>query len=218
MCGLIGYNLFATQCGIIFVTAVSSFPHHSHTPLPSHPQSGGECVRYGDLDLFLLGLQLGDLLPLFQNHRVKFSDLLSMTDRDLEQVRPQHSLSLSLPSLLASSLPTPSIPFSLFTSYPLTPFFFISLSSFPMFLLLFSPPPILVLPSSSSFLPPFHFSISSLLNFSPDSLLSPLSLLLSLTRWVCHRLVCASVSWTVFWRSTRNSGTCLATTSPTTEP
>jgi len=43
-------------------------------------------VQYGDLDLFLLGLKLGDLISLFQTHRVKFSDLLSMTDRDLEQV------------------------------------------------------------------------------------------------------------------------------------
>lgn len=43
-------------------------------------------MQYGDLDLFLLGLKLGDLISLFQAHRVKFSDLLSMTDRDLEQV------------------------------------------------------------------------------------------------------------------------------------
>ena len=176
--------MFATKCGIIFVTVVSS-PHHSYTPPPSHPQSGGECVRYGDLDIFLLGLQLGDLLPLFQSHRVKFSDLLSMTDRDLEQVRPQHSLSLSLPY---------SIPLSLFSSYPL--------------------------PLTPFFSPPFPFLLFlSLLAFSPShSPSSSPSLLLSLTRWVCHRLVCASVSWTVFWRSTRNSGTCLVTTSPTTEP
>ena len=56
-------------------------------PPPSQPLTGvGECVHYGDLDLFLLGLKLGDLISLFQTHRVKFSDLLSMTDRDLEQV------------------------------------------------------------------------------------------------------------------------------------
>ena len=186
------------QCKTIFVNCCFSSPHHSHTPPPSHPQSGGECVRYGDLDLFLLGLQLGDLLPLFQSHRVKFSDLLSMTDRDLEQVRPQHSLSFSLPSLLGFSLPY-SIPLSLFSSYPLplTPFF--------------SPPfPFLL------FLSLLAFSPYSLPHLPPSS--SPSLLLLSLTRWVCHRLVYASVSWTVFWRSTRSSGTCLVTTSPTTEP
>ena len=152
-CSLIGYNLFATQCGIIFVTAVSSSPHHSHTPPPSHPQSGRECVRYGDLDLFLLGLQLGDLLPLFQSHRVKFSDLLSMTDRDLEQVRPQHSLSLSLPSLLAFSLP-----------YSIHP-------SLPLFLLPPSPHSLLLSPISLPSLPIitcfFSFSFSPLASLPP---------------------------------------------------
>lgn len=46
-----------------------------------------ECIQYGDLEMFLLGLQLGDLLPLFKEHRVTFSTLLSMTEEDLEQVQ-----------------------------------------------------------------------------------------------------------------------------------
>ena len=43
-------------------------------------------VRYGDLELFLTGIKLGDLVPLFRQHQLQFSDLLSVTDRDLEQV------------------------------------------------------------------------------------------------------------------------------------
>lgn len=43
-------------------------------------------VRYGDLELFLTGIKLGDLVPLFRQHQLQFSDLLSVTDRDLEQM------------------------------------------------------------------------------------------------------------------------------------
>lgn len=42
---------------------------------------------YGDLELFLMGEQLGSLIPLFQRHHVEFSNLLNMTDKDLEQVK-----------------------------------------------------------------------------------------------------------------------------------
>ena len=44
-------------------------------------------IRFGDLELFLKGEQLWSLMPLFREHRVEFSDLLNMTDKDLEQVR-----------------------------------------------------------------------------------------------------------------------------------
>ena len=37
----------------------------------------------GDLEMFLLGLQLGHLTPLFLQHKVDFAQLLSMTDSDL---------------------------------------------------------------------------------------------------------------------------------------
>ena len=37
----------------------------------------------GDLEMFLLGQQLGNLIPLFQEHRVEFGQLLCMTDSDL---------------------------------------------------------------------------------------------------------------------------------------
>lgn len=40
----------------------------------------------GDLEMFLLGQQLGELIPLFQEHRVEFGQLLSMTDSDLRSM------------------------------------------------------------------------------------------------------------------------------------
>ena len=43
-------------------------------------------MHYGDLELFLLSLQLDDLLPLFRLHKVQFSDLISMTDKELHTV------------------------------------------------------------------------------------------------------------------------------------
>lgn len=44
-------------------------------------------ISYGDLELFLSGLELGKLIPLFQDHKVKFADLLRMTDGDLQKVK-----------------------------------------------------------------------------------------------------------------------------------
>lgn len=46
----------------------------------------GECHRYGDLELFLFGLELGHLVPLFQNQQVSFDGFLKLTDTDLQQI------------------------------------------------------------------------------------------------------------------------------------
>ena len=46
-----------------------------------------ECHQYGDMEVFLLGLQLEDILPIFQQHQIDFAILLSMTDDDLKQVQ-----------------------------------------------------------------------------------------------------------------------------------
>ena len=88
-----------------YFTSVLSFlpPFLRVTATASTPSSGS--LRYGDLELFLMGLHLGHLVPLFQvciqlfmylflhffllpfkSHQIKFSDLLSMTDHDLESV------------------------------------------------------------------------------------------------------------------------------------
>ena len=56
------------------------------------PGPGVEDVSFGDLELFLKGEQLWQLMPLFREHRVEFTDLLNMTDRDLEQVRKELKL------------------------------------------------------------------------------------------------------------------------------
>lgn len=53
------------------------------------PGPGVEDISFGDLELFLKGEQLWQLMPLFREHRVEFTDLLNMTDRDLEQVRKE---------------------------------------------------------------------------------------------------------------------------------
>ena len=41
---------------------------------------------YGDLEMFLSGLELGDLIPVFQNNNITFQGFLKMTDHDLQQV------------------------------------------------------------------------------------------------------------------------------------
>ncbi len=47
--------------------------------------SGGMSVA-GDLELFLMGLHLSELIPNFHHHKVEFSQLLSMTDYDLQSI------------------------------------------------------------------------------------------------------------------------------------
>lgn len=36
--------------------------------------------------MFLMGLQLSELVPLFRNHSIEFGQLLSMTDSDLQKM------------------------------------------------------------------------------------------------------------------------------------
>ncbi|XP_077985257.1 ankyrin repeat, SAM and basic leucine zipper domain-containing protein 1-like [Glandiceps talaboti] len=43
-------------------------------------------IRYGDLELFLCGLELGHLVPLFQDHQITFPAFLRMNDHDLEKI------------------------------------------------------------------------------------------------------------------------------------
>lgn len=38
----------------------------------------------GDLEMFLMGLQMSHVVPLFKQHQVEFGQLLSMTDSDLQ--------------------------------------------------------------------------------------------------------------------------------------
>lgn len=42
--------------------------------------------RYGELELFLHGLELGSFIELFHRHQVSFHQLLQLTDSDLEKV------------------------------------------------------------------------------------------------------------------------------------
>ncbi len=44
--------------------------------------TGVGCIL-GDLEMFLMGLQLKELIPIFHDHKVEFGQLLSMTDFDL---------------------------------------------------------------------------------------------------------------------------------------
>lgn len=46
----------------------------------------GDCVRYGDLELFLFGLELGHLVPLFQAQQISFDSFLQLNDADLQQI------------------------------------------------------------------------------------------------------------------------------------
>ena len=40
----------------------------------------------GDLEMFLVGLHLMELIPVFQDHKIEFTQLLSLTDADLQQM------------------------------------------------------------------------------------------------------------------------------------
>ena len=60
---------------------------------PSQPSDGsknsqqsGKYVSYGDLELFLYGLELGDLIPLLQQHKLEFKDLLKLTEDEMIEV------------------------------------------------------------------------------------------------------------------------------------
>ncbi|XP_046854028.1 ankyrin repeat, SAM and basic leucine zipper domain-containing protein 1-like isoform X2 [Xenia sp. Carnegie-2017] len=45
-----------------------------------------DCVRFGDLEMFLFGLELGHLIPLLQEHKINFEGLLQLTDSELQQL------------------------------------------------------------------------------------------------------------------------------------
>ena len=69
---------------------------HPHMPTPhitsvviicSSCRASASPQTYGDLELFLLGLQLRELIAVFKSHNVTFSGLLSLTEQDLEKVR-----------------------------------------------------------------------------------------------------------------------------------
>ena len=53
---------------------------------PDSDSATVDCQQYGELDVFILGLQLEDLLPTFKRHHINFTALLTMTDEDLKQV------------------------------------------------------------------------------------------------------------------------------------
>lgn len=56
----------------------------------SRPTPAGDSTNryhvYNDLDLFLCGLDLSELISLFHSHKVDFAELLRLTEEDLEKV------------------------------------------------------------------------------------------------------------------------------------
>ena len=82
----------------------------SSTTLPAaaakstKPGLGVEDVSFGDLELFLKGEQLWQLMPLFREHRVEFTDLLNMTDKDLEQVRKELEFAFAFMTVLTCTI------------------------------------------------------------------------------------------------------------------
>ncbi|XP_074646008.1 ankyrin repeat, SAM and basic leucine zipper domain-containing protein 1-like [Tubulanus polymorphus] len=72
----------------------------SHLPVTSNPTTtddsnitngsleipAAQLEHFGELELFLSGLELSDYIPLFHQHHVTFSSFLRMTDNDLKQI------------------------------------------------------------------------------------------------------------------------------------
>eukprot|EP00112_Aurelia_sp_Birch-Aquarium-sp1_P005748 Seg1651.3 transcript_id=Seg1651.3/GoldUCD/mRNA.D3Y31 product="Ankyrin repeat SAM and basic leucine zipper domain-containing protein 1" protein_id=Seg1651.3/GoldUCD/D3Y31 len=52
----------------------------------SDDSAGSKYVTYGDLELFLCGIGLDDLVTLFQEHRLSFEEFLRLTDSELIQI------------------------------------------------------------------------------------------------------------------------------------
>ncbi|XP_047122383.1 ankyrin repeat, SAM and basic leucine zipper domain-containing protein 1 isoform X1 [Hydra vulgaris] len=57
------------------------------------PSNGSNCntaqskyVKYGDLELFLHGLEMGHLVILFQEHNLNFTDMLKMTEEEMIEI------------------------------------------------------------------------------------------------------------------------------------
>lgn len=85
-CGLI-----RNHCFFFYITYLSaSHTSPNHTLAASRDQSsstlGGSTAGtiLGDLEMFLMGLQMSHVVPLFKQHQVEFGQLLSMTDSDLQ--------------------------------------------------------------------------------------------------------------------------------------
>lgn len=47
---------------------------------------GSKYIKYGDLELFLHGLELGYLVPKFQEHQLQFPDLLKLTEKEMIEI------------------------------------------------------------------------------------------------------------------------------------
>ena len=77
-------------CTTLYNNYVGRRAPSSDVTMTSSPSAKPEVedVSFGDLELFLKGEQLWHL---FREHRVEFSDLLNMTDKDLEQVRKEYN-------------------------------------------------------------------------------------------------------------------------------
>lgn len=69
----------------------SNVTHEEKTdlPRPTTQMSSTSYRTYNDLDLFLCGLDLADLIPLFHSHKVDFAELLRLTEDDLEKMGVQ---------------------------------------------------------------------------------------------------------------------------------
>lgn len=79
----------------IIITLITAFhlfcilcSDRSYVPAktPCDRYEAEDCYQYGDLEVFLFGLQLQDVLPLLLKHHVNFPVLLTLTDDDLKQV------------------------------------------------------------------------------------------------------------------------------------
>ena len=56
-------------------------------PEEEEDESPNQFMRYGELELFLCGLDLSDLIQLVHSHRIEFPTFLRMTEEDLINVR-----------------------------------------------------------------------------------------------------------------------------------
>lgn len=74
------------------ITTTTSIPptttnHQPPPPRPASTMSNHQSYHVlDDLELFLYGLKLGDLIPLFKDHEVTFPQLLQISEADLEKI------------------------------------------------------------------------------------------------------------------------------------
>lgn len=62
------------------------FPFRNGSYVPANDDQGVEGQNYADLELFLLGLHMEHILPVFKRHCVSLAVLFTMTDDDLKEV------------------------------------------------------------------------------------------------------------------------------------